>query len=69
MKIRITSRSGDDTHDALEVSDDTESLLRWLSTQGQVTVTPPGVAVLDASWGSRDPVDDRWTVHRIDEYD
>lgn len=69
MKVRITSRSGENTQDSLEVPDDVEGFLRWFSTLGSTTVTPPGETVQDASWGTRGPVPDKWTVHLIDEYD
>lgn len=66
MKIRVTSRSGEDAHESLEVPDDTEGFLRWLSEHGTMTVWAPGKVVND--WGGHEAVD-RYTVHLVDEYD
>lgn len=67
MEIRITSRSGDDTQESLEVPEDTQGFLQWLAVQGTVAIYPPG-APMKGVWGGRDPVD-RFTVHLVDEHD
>lgn len=71
MKIRVTSRSGEDTVESMESNDlgDFGDFLHWLSTLGKISVHRPGTTINDPPWGTRDPVDDHYTVHLIDEYD
>jgi len=68
MKIRIASRSGDESGE-LEVPGYLHGFLTWLSKQGMVTVTPPGEPVTDTSWGGAEPHPELWTIYMIDEYD
>lgn len=69
MKVRVTSRSGEDTHSSLEVPDDPVAFMDWLSAQGRLEVWPPGKRVRDSAWGDQDADPNLWTVHLIDEFD
>jgi hypothetical protein len=71
MKVRVTSRSGEDTHSSLEVPDDPVAFMDWLSAQGRLEVWPPGKRVRDfgAYRYDQDADPNLWTVHLIDEFD